>query len=65
MRRGQAAFCTLGCRRRKFGGPRMIGAGFESWFAQERLAVRGFVEVVRHLRGLLALRRELVAVDGS
>ena len=47
-----AEFCGIG-------GPRMIGAGFESWFAQERLAVRGFVEVVRHLRGLLALRREL------
>ncbi|HTO49703.1 MAG TPA: lipid-A-disaccharide synthase [Burkholderiales bacterium] len=41
------------------GGPRMIAAGFESWFPQERLAVRGFVEVLRHLRGILALRREL------
>ena len=41
------------------GGPRMIAAGFESWFPQERLAVRGFVEVLRHLRGILAVRREL------
>lgn len=41
------------------GGPRMIAAGFESWFPQETLAVRGFVEVLRHLRGILAVRREL------
>ncbi|MET0680778.1 MAG: lipid-A-disaccharide synthase, partial [Burkholderiales bacterium] len=41
------------------GGPRMVAAGFESWFPQERLAVRGFVEVLRHLREILAVRREL------
>jgi lipid-A-disaccharide synthase len=41
------------------GGPRMIAAGFESWFPQEKLAVRGFVEVLRHLREILAVRREL------
>jgi lipid-A-disaccharide synthase len=41
------------------GGPRMIAAGFESWFPQEQLAVRGFVEVLRHLREILAVRREL------
>lgn len=41
------------------GGPRMISAGFESWFPQEALAVRGFVEVLRHLRRILAVRREL------
>ena len=41
------------------GGPRMIAAGFESWFPQETLAVRGFVEVLRHLRGILAVRPEL------
>ena len=41
------------------GGPRMIAAGFESWFPQETLAVRGFVEVLRHLHGILAVRREL------
>jgi lipid-A-disaccharide synthase len=47
-----AQFCGIG-------GPRMIAAGCESWFAQEKLAVRGFVEVVRHLRELLALRAAL------
>ena len=41
------------------GGPRMVAAGFESWFPQEKLAVRGFVEVLRHLREILAVRREL------
>jgi lipid-A-disaccharide synthase len=41
------------------GGPRMIAAGFESWMPQEKLAVRGLVEVLRHLREILALRREL------
>jgi len=47
-----AAFCGIG-------GPRMIGAGFDSWVPQERLAVRGFVEVLRHLREILAVRREV------
>lgn len=43
------------------GGPRMAAAGLEVWFAQERLAVRGFVEVLAHLRDLFAIRRALVA----
>lgn len=43
------------------GGPRMVGAGLEAWFAQERLAVRGFVEVLAHLRDLFAIRRALIA----
>jgi lipid-A-disaccharide synthase len=42
------------------GGPRMIGAGLESWFPQEKLAVRGLVEVLKHLRELLAIRRQLI-----
>lgn len=47
-----AEFCGIG-------GPRMISAGFDAWFPQEKLAVRGLVEVVRHLRELLAIRAEL------
>jgi lipid-A-disaccharide synthase len=47
-----AEFCGIG-------GPRMVAAGFDSWFPQEKLAVRGFVEVVRHLRELLAIRGEI------
>jgi lipid-A-disaccharide synthase len=42
------------------GGPKMVAAGFESWYPQEKLAVRGFVEVLRHLREVLALRAELL-----
>jgi len=48
----RAVFCGIG-------GPRMIAAGCDSWFAQERLAVRGFVEVVRHLPELLRIRSTL------
>jgi lipid-A-disaccharide synthase len=41
------------------GGPTMIGEGFDSWYPLERLAVRGYVEVLRSVPGLLRLRREL------
>jgi lipid-A-disaccharide synthase len=41
------------------GGPKMQAAGFESWFPMERLAVRGYVEVLRHYPGLVAMRRNL------
>jgi lipid-A-disaccharide synthase len=39
------------------GGPRMIAAGFDAWFPAERLAVMGLAEVLRHLPGLLRIRR--------
>ena len=39
------------------GGPRMLAAGFEAWFPAERLAVMGLAEVLRHLPGLLRIRR--------
>lgn len=42
------------------GGPRMIGAGCESLFAQETLAVRGFTEVLGRLPQLLRLRRRFI-----
>jgi lipid-A-disaccharide synthase len=41
-------------------GPRMQEAGCETLFAMERLSVMGLMEVLRHLRELLGLRRELV-----
>ncbi|MEZ5460850.1 lipid-A-disaccharide synthase [Dokdonella sp.] len=39
------------------GGPRMIAAGLDAWFPAERLAVMGLAEVLRHLPGLLRIRR--------
>ncbi len=41
------------------GGPRMQSAGFDSKFEMERLAVRGYVEVLRHYPGLVWMRRRL------
>jgi lipid-A-disaccharide synthase len=41
------------------GGPKMQAAGFDSWFPMERLAVRGYVEVLRHYPGLVAMRNRL------
>jgi lipid-A-disaccharide synthase len=40
-------------------GPQMEAAGCEAWYSVERLAVRGFVEVVAHLPQLFRLRRQL------
>lgn len=48
----QAAFVGIG-------GPRMEAAGLESWYPMERLAVRGYVEVLRHLPRLFLMRRRL------
>jgi lipid-A-disaccharide synthase len=42
------------------GGPRMLEAGFESWFPQEKLAVRGLFEVLRHFREIKSIRDALV-----
>lgn len=41
------------------GGPRMREQGFEAWHDIEELSVRGYVEVLRHLPRLLALRAGL------
>jgi lipid-A-disaccharide synthase len=41
------------------GGHQMQARGFEPWWPSETLAVRGYLEVVPHLRRLLAIRREL------
>src|SRR6187200_3454971 len=42
-------------------GPRMEAAGCDAWYPLEKLAVRGFAEVVAHLPELLRIRRELRA----
>ena len=47
------------------GGPRMIAAGLESWHPLERLSVMGLVEVLRHLPGLLAIRRDVLEKMGG
>ena len=41
------------------GGPRMQAQGFESHFPMEKLSVRGYAEVVRHYREIMAIRRRL------
>jgi lipid-A-disaccharide synthase len=41
------------------GGPRMVGLGFDAWHPLEKLAVRGYVEVLRHYREILGIRRDL------
>jgi lipid-A-disaccharide synthase len=42
-------------------GPKMIGEGARTLFPMEKLAVRGYVEVLKHVREILAIRRELAA----
>ncbi len=43
------------------GGPKMLGAGFDAWWPQDKLAVRGYVEVLRHYRELSRIREQLAA----
>lgn len=40
-------------------GPKMMAEGAKTLFPMERLSVRGYVEVLRHLPGLLRIRRQL------
>lgn len=41
-------------------GPKMMGLGAHSLFPIEKLSVRGYIEVIKHLFGLLKLRRHLL-----
>ncbi|MDO4936871.1 MAG: lipid-A-disaccharide synthase, partial [Sutterellaceae bacterium] len=43
------------------GGQKMIEAGLTPWYSSERLAVRGYVEVIKKLPGLIALRRQMLS----
>ena len=40
-------------------GPKMIGEGASSLYAMERLSIRGYVEVLKHLPSLLSMRKAL------
>lgn len=40
-------------------GPRMISAGVRALFPMEKLAVRGYVEVIRHYREITSIRRQI------
>lgn len=41
------------------GGPRMQAAGFDAWWPSDKLAVRGYVEVLRHYREIKGIRDAL------
>jgi lipid-A-disaccharide synthase len=43
------------------GGPRMAEQGFQAWWPHEKLAVRGYVEVLRHYREIAGIREALAA----
>ena len=43
------------------GGPQMAAQGFEAWWPSDKLAVRGYVEVLRHYREIAGIRRRLAA----
>lgn len=40
-------------------GPKMVEAGVEAWWPSEKLAVRGYVEVLRHYREISGIRSAL------
>ncbi|MDR2851534.1 MAG: lipid-A-disaccharide synthase [Burkholderiaceae bacterium] len=48
-----------GLRAAGIGGTQMLERGFESWWPQEKLAVRGYVEVLRHYAEIARIRRQL------
>ena len=42
------------------GGPAMAAHGFSAWWPHDKLAVRGYAEVLGHFREILAIRSALV-----
>jgi lipid-A-disaccharide synthase len=43
------------------GGPKMVQKGFQAWWPSDKLAVRGYVEVLRHYREIVGIRAQLKA----
>ncbi|MBK5207545.1 MAG: lipid-A-disaccharide synthase [Polaromonas sp.] len=41
------------------GGPQMESRGFQAWWPSDKLAVRGYVEVLRHYREIVSIREQL------
>ena len=41
------------------GGPRMAEQGFAAWWPHDKLAVRGYVEVLGHFREIVGIRNQL------
>jgi lipid-A-disaccharide synthase len=41
------------------GGPQMARRGFQAWWPSDKLAVRGYVEVLRHYREIVGIRERL------
>jgi lipid-A-disaccharide synthase len=42
------------------GGPQLEGSGFKAWWPSHKLAVRGYIEVLRHYREIVAIRAQLL-----
>ena len=43
------------------GGPQMARRGFQAWWPSDKLSVRGYVEVLRHYREIVGIRKQLKA----
>ncbi len=43
------------------GGARMMERGFAAWWSSDKLAVRGYIEVLRHYREIVGIRKQLKA----
>jgi lipid-A-disaccharide synthase len=41
------------------GGPKMAEQGFDAWWPHDKLAVRGYVEVLSHYRAIVSIRNQL------
>jgi lipid-A-disaccharide synthase len=41
------------------GGPKMAARGFDAWWPHDKLAVRGYVEVLKHYREIVGIRKQL------